>query len=162
MGERSGKPLPAGSITTTLGNGVPENWELMAAAMVIRAVLVGDVVLDNDGRPGLLDLVSDSRVKIQPGKSRLDEGRLFLSCPASGDLPRFLFQRKPLRSNLEIPLGIRQSLLFEPQPEVLLTLGLDVVPDGAINQDAAAAFGGDSVEDGHRGSRQNDVDFACS
>jgi hypothetical protein len=31
--ERFGKPLSAGSITTSLGNGGSENWELMAATM---------------------------------------------------------------------------------------------------------------------------------
>src|ERR1039458_3384247 len=33
--ERFGKPLSAGSITTSLGNGGSENWELMAATIVI-------------------------------------------------------------------------------------------------------------------------------
>src|ERR1035437_11038317 len=32
--ERFGKPLSAGAITTSLGNGGSENWELMAATMV--------------------------------------------------------------------------------------------------------------------------------
>ena len=34
--ERFGKPLSAGSIKTSLGNGGSENWELMAATMVIE------------------------------------------------------------------------------------------------------------------------------
>ena len=33
--ERLDKPLSAGSITTSLGNGGSENWELMAATIVI-------------------------------------------------------------------------------------------------------------------------------
>ena len=33
--ERLGKPLSSGSISTSLGNGGSENWELMAATMVI-------------------------------------------------------------------------------------------------------------------------------
>ena len=36
--ERFGKPLSSGAITTSLGNGGSENWELMAATMVIGPV----------------------------------------------------------------------------------------------------------------------------
>ncbi len=38
--ERFGKPLSAGSITTSLGNGGSENWELMAATMVTGLCLL--------------------------------------------------------------------------------------------------------------------------
>src|SRR5882762_3872972 len=77
---------------------------------------------------------------------------------ASSELPCFLFQRKPLRGHLEVPLCIGQGLLLQPFTKALLALGRDVLPNGTINQGAAVALGGNLVEHSYCGSRQNDVD----
>src|ERR1039457_2976776 len=53
-----------GAATTSTGYGVGDSFEVTAATMVDWTVPISDVVLDDDGRPRLLDLAASAGIEL--------------------------------------------------------------------------------------------------